>query len=73
MPGTLWTVFRYNANTGEIIPINTMSHHGSSTRTIGSSIPVQEAAVIMDDLFMDDLTAGNDCPEDPLKDYEPEE
>ena len=43
-PGTLWTVFSYNAYTGEILPINTMSYHGVSTGDIGISIPVQEGA-----------------------------
>lgn len=68
LPGTLWTVFSYNSNTGEILPINTMSYHSSSTSSIGSSIPVQETMLIMDDLFVE-----NSYPEVPLKDYELED
>lgn len=68
LPGTLWTVFSYNSNTGEILPINTMSYHSASTGTIGSSIPVQEVT-----LSMGDLPVENTYPEDPLKDYELED
>ena len=68
LSGTLWTVFSYNSNTGEILPINTMSYHSSSTGSIGSSISVQEAGFIRDDLCVE-----NAYPEDPLKDYEREE
>ncbi len=68
LPGTLWTVFSYNSNTGEILPINSMSYHGASTSSIGSWIPVQEAAPAIEDWLDED-----NCLEDPLKDYELEE
>lgn len=68
LPGTLWTVFSYNANTGEILPINTMSYHRSATSSVGSSIPVQESAVFTGDSFAIDSDY-----EDPPKDYEMEE
>lgn len=60
--GTLWTVFSYNSNTGEITPINTMDYE-EYPNYVGSSVPVSEMATLINEIFI-----GK--PEVELKDYE---
>lgn len=55
--GTLWTVFNYDARTGTITPINTMSYRESPS-TVGSEYSPENAI------------AAQVLIEEPLKDYE---
>ena len=55
--GTLWTVFSYNASTGTLTPINTMSYHESAS-TVGSEYSSENAI------------SAQALIEEPLKDYE---